>query len=74
MAGAYLTPAEIKELTGYETRAAARRWLDRNGWPHADPGNDGWPRVLREYHDARLSGQPAAKPRKSAGPNWSRAA
>ncbi len=37
MASAYLTPDEVKELTGYVMRAAACRWLDRNGWPYATP-------------------------------------
>ncbi len=67
----YLTPMELQHLTGYRIRSAVIRWLERNDWPYAAPGADGWPRVLRAYHDARLSGQKAQKPGRRAGPNWS---
>ena len=68
----YLTPAELCGLTGYKTRPGVTRWLEANDWPHAGPGGDGWPRVLREYHDARMMG--AELPRKratAAEPAWS---
>ena len=70
MPSLYLTPEEVKELTDYVTQAAARRWLERNDWPYAQPAGDGWPRVLREYHDARLSGEEKRRPKRSAEPNW----
>ena len=44
MSSLYLTPDEVKELTGYVTQAAARRWLERNDWPYAQPAGDGWSR------------------------------
>lgn len=70
----YLTRAELRELTGYQMTSAIRRWLDRNNWPYAVGGVDGWPRVLRSYHDDRLAGIAAAKPKKTTHePNWSQA-
>lgn len=70
MASPYLTPDEVKALTGYVTRAAACRWLERNGWPFARAAGDGWPRILRQYHDARLSGEEKRRPKSGAEPNW----
>lgn len=72
MAGLYLTRNELTELTGYKLRTAVVRWLDRNGWPYATAGIDGWPRVLRQYHDERLFGQPM-KTKRQVEPNWSTA-
>lgn len=62
----YLTREELRELTGGATRRTVLRWLRENRWAHA-VGLDGWPRVLRKYHDERLcaSGQ-------SEGPRWER--
>ncbi|WP_220806146.1 DUF4224 domain-containing protein [Achromobacter sp. UMC71] len=51
-------------------RAAACRWLERNGSPFARAAGDGWPRILREYHDARLSGEEKRRPKGGAEPNW----
>lgn len=68
----YLTPAELRGLTGYATRPAVTKWLERNGWPHAGCGKDGWPRVLRQYHDDRMMGATkAAKATRKPGPAWS---
>lgn len=70
----YLTPDEVKELTGYVTRAAAGRRLDRNGWPYAPTAGGGWPRVLRS---TMMRACPAKKwrlPKRGAKPNWSCAA
>ncbi len=68
----YLTPAELIGLTGYKTRPGVSKWLDKNGWPSAGCGKDGWPRVLREYHDARLMGLASARKKTtSAEPAWS---
>jgi len=67
----YLTPDEIVALTGYQTRPAATRWLERNGWPYAAPARNGWPRVLRAYHDARLSGlEVKSRAKKHQEPAW----
>ncbi|GAA0492513.1 DUF4224 domain-containing protein [Pigmentiphaga daeguensis] len=71
--GLYLTPDELKALTDYRTRAAVIRWLERNNWPYADGARDGWPRVLRSYHDARLSGEAPIKRASTYEPNWSTA-
>lgn len=54
----FLTPSEIKELTGYKRAADQRRWLNRNGWPYALDANDR-PKVARSYADRRLSGETA---------------
>jgi len=69
----YLSRTELQELTGYQIRSAVIRWLDRGSWPYATGGPDGWPRVLRSYHDARLAGVSMSKSKKSdQTPNWSR--
>lgn len=70
--GIYLSPTELKSLTGYMIRPAVVRWLERNDWPFASPGADGWPRVLRRYHDDRLSGVRISRQAKSKiEPAWS---
>lgn len=66
----YLTRPELQELTGYIIKSAVQRWLDRHGWPYATGGADGWPRVLKQYHDQRLSGIQPSVARKKAEPNW----
>jgi len=40
-----------------------KRWLMKNQWPFA-PDRNGFPKVLRSYFDARMSGDivPPAKP------------
>ena len=74
MRGTYLTPCELQDLTGYRIRSAVMRWLDRNGWPYAAPGADGWPRVLRQYHDDRMSGHAVSRlTKRKSEPNWSTA-
>lgn len=54
----YLTADELAELTGYQPNqfARMRSWLQARKWPFEDPGRSGCPRVLRVYHDQRLSG------------------
>lgn len=67
----YLTPDELTALTGYKTRNGTIRWLARNGWPYAAPAKNGWPRVLRAYHDDRLYGLEAKpRPKKHHEPAW----
>lgn len=67
----YLRRDDLEELTGYTQRSAVIRWLDVNGWPYAIGRVDGWPRVLREYHDSRMMGEKTSVPRKRvAEPEW----
>lgn len=66
----YLTRSELQGLSGYTIKSAVLRWLDRQGWPYVIGGADGWPRVLRQYHDQRLLGLQPAPTRKRSGPNW----
>lgn len=68
----YLTRPELRELTGYEIKSAVQRWLDRQGWPYVVGGADGWPRVLRQYHDQRLSGLAPSVTKKRTEPNWTK--
>lgn len=61
----FLTPDELRELTGYKQAQAIMRWLDDTGYVY-HVGADGWPRVLREVVIARLHGQtttPARRPK-----------
>jgi hypothetical protein len=59
----YLTACELADLIGCEKNSYAcmRRWLQRNKWPYVD-SLSGFPKVSRAYHDARMSGSPAAAP------------
>lgn len=67
----YLRRDDLVELTGYVQKTAVMRWLDANGWPYVINGVDGWPRVLRLYHDQRLMGEKvSATRRKAAEPEW----
>lgn len=67
----YLRRDDLMELTGYTQRSAVIRWLDANGWPYVVSGLDGWPRVLRQYHDKRMMGEKTtAAERKAAEPAW----
>ena len=54
----YLTATDLSQLTGYRESQFAhmRRWLAERGWPF-ETDRSGLPRVLRTYHDLRLSGQ-----------------
>jgi hypothetical protein len=65
--GPYLTANELAALTGYQANqfARMRRWLEAGKWPFVEPGPSGCPRVLRAYHDQRLSGAAVAAPRAS---------
>ena len=71
----YLTAPELAALTGYRDNqfALMARWLAGHGWPF-EVARGGCPRVLRAYHDQRLSGQlppapPAALPPSATEPN-----
>jgi hypothetical protein len=72
----YLTAPELAALTGYRDNqfALMARWLRANGWPF-EVARGGCPRVLRAYHDQRLSGQlppapAAARPDAATEPNF----
>lgn len=56
MPGLYLTPADLRDLTGYLNRASVKNRLDRNGWRYPAPGLDGWSRVLRADYVTVLAG------------------
>lgn len=52
MTDTYLSPAELRELTGCAHRARQVAWLKSQQWPHAI-AETGHVRVLREYWHAR---------------------
>lgn len=63
----YLTPAEVRKLTGTAHAAKQVAFLKSRGWCHTTDRH-GKPQILRKYHDAMLSGTnttPAA-----LEPNW----
>jgi hypothetical protein len=57
----YLTPAELRGLTGCGWRARQAAWLKANDWPH-EINQKGHILVLREYYLARFSGLDARRP------------
>jgi 23S rRNA G2445 N2-methylase RlmL len=56
---AYLTSAELRELTGRARPEAQVAWLRRNAWNFALP-DAGRPLVLRAYRDYRMGAPVAA--------------
>lgn len=59
----FLSPDEVKDLTGYTRHADQRRWLRDRGWTFEENAN-GRPIVLRTYAETRLGGttvKPAEK-------------
>jgi hypothetical protein len=50
---AYLTRQELRDLTGRHHRASIIAWLKQQRWRYV-PDADGWPKVARALHDARL--------------------
>jgi hypothetical protein len=68
----YMTRQELQELTGYTMRSSVIGWLDRQSWPYVVGRVDGWPRVLRQYHDQRLLGMTVGTAKKRAEPNWTK--
>jgi hypothetical protein len=64
----FLTPDEIRELTGYQRHADQRAWLTRHGWKFEENAA-GRPIVLRYYAEQRLGDDQKSK--KSNGPNFS---
>lgn len=57
----FLTPEELKTLTGYEVAGWQSRWLHRHNWVHERAAN-GRIVVSRAYAESRLSGVQQAKP------------
>lgn len=55
----FLTDTELASLTGRARADCQRRWLERNGWPHAVNAN-GRPVVSRAYAERRLGGASVA--------------
>lgn len=51
----FLSPDELKDLTGFERPAAQRRWLTDNEFPFVE-GGDGTPKVLEQIVLQRLGG------------------
>jgi hypothetical protein len=64
----FLTPEEIRELTGYQRHADQRAWLEKRGWKF-EVNAAGRPIVLRTYASERLGGDIEQK--KTKGPNFS---
>ena len=53
----HLTAEELAEMIGCRANSFAcmRRYLDKHRWPYA-PNLRGFPKVSRDYYDARMSG------------------
>lgn len=49
----YLTPADLRALTGRTHHAKQIAWLVAHGWVHAIDAL-GRPRVFRKYHDEKM--------------------
>lgn len=62
----FLTPAELRDLTGLKRPSAQYRWLDRAGWP-VERDAKGRPLLLRSVVLARLG---ASQDNRQMGPNW----
>lgn len=52
----YLTDEELERLTDRKQAKKQCAWLDARRWPY-ETGDSGHPKVLRAYHDARMTGQ-----------------
>ena len=53
----FLTPDELRDLTGRPRKREIRRWLEAHHYPH-EVGDDGWPKVLRSFVQVKLGGIP----------------
>lgn len=56
----FLTPAELRDLTGRKAHRLQLAWLRDHDWPH-EVDAAGRPRVLRAEFERRLSSQPPAR-------------
>lgn len=66
MTDTYLSPAELRELTGCAHRDRQAKWLKAQQWPHVI-AETGHIRVLREYWHARMTGAQSTAPTAHAG-------
>lgn len=57
----FLTPDELRDLTGRRQAARQIEWLRRYGWRFAVSAA-GAPRVARAYFDKRMAGTETAEP------------
>ncbi len=51
----FLSPDELKELTGYQYPSRQKAWLKDRGWKF-EADNLGRPKVLRAHLESRLGG------------------
>ena len=65
----FLTPEDLRELTGYRRQAAQIRWLREHGYLF-DVRADGKPVVLWSHVNQRLGGSDSADSNEPE-PNWS---
>lgn len=68
----YLTPIEMKVLTGSPVFRCQERALKKMGWAYFVDSH-GRVKVLRKYHDAKMAGEQVDKKPKNE-PNWTKAA
>lgn len=65
----YLTPTEIRELTGRTRYKAQLRQLAKQGIP-AVRDADGRPLVLRTVRDSIMAASPTTAKQRANGPRW----
>lgn len=58
----FLSPDELRDLTGYKMRAGQRRWLTDHGWKF-EVNRLGFPKVLRAELERRMLGAGQKKER-----------
>jgi hypothetical protein len=69
----HLTADELAEMIGCRANSFAcmRRYLTKHNWPYA-PNLRGFPKVSRDYYEARMSGaQPEIKSITTMEPDFS---
>lgn len=52
----FLTRDDLRELTGRKRKKEICAWLVGRRYPH-EIGDDGWPKVLRSFVQAKLGGK-----------------
>ena len=66
-----LTPAELRELTGFQKPSKMVAWLTQRNWIFEPPLKRGdVPKVDRHYFHARMSGQIAGTRRNGPNLEW----
>lgn len=66
----YLTRTELRALSGRHNVDAIIAWLKAQRWRYV-PDADGWPKVARAFHDARLGVADAPPPGTESEPDFS---